>query len=237
MSILAKMYIDEKEFNILQFRYSIEQNSDYNGYPSAKPTGGIWSIVFESTKESLFYEWMVAENTIKNLEIVLSPAAMNGKTRRIKLFDVYCLKYMENFDGVNSKPMRTYIEVSPAIMEDGGAKIFEKYWKVSDPFGNAVAPTTITNTEPEIIDCYYTDLDGKEDTELDIGEEVFLVLKTENMVGESSDIDLSNNTKDFEYKGERLENDILTDFIIQSDLQKIKLKIVAPQEAPIKLQK
>jgi len=33
MSITAKLHIDEKEFNILQFRYSIAQNSDYSGYP------------------------------------------------------------------------------------------------------------------------------------------------------------------------------------------------------------
>lgn len=236
MSIIAKLHVDEKSFTILNFRYSIEQNSDYSGYPSAKPTGGLWSIVIESTKEHLFYEWMVAENSMKNLEIVLSPSSMNGKTRTIKLFDVYCLKYMENFDGVNSKPMSTYIEVSPAIMQDGGTNIFEKYWKVSN-LSNTAAATTINDGESKIVDAYYTDLDGNEDTELTIGDQVFLVIKTENMIGEIRDINLNSHQKDFEYKGQILEDDILSDFIINSDLQKIKLKIVAPQDKPIAIQK
>jgi len=175
---------------------------------------------------------------MKNLEIVLAPTAMNGKTRSIKLYDVYCIKYMENFDGVNSRPMSTYIEISPAIMEDGGTKIFEKYWKVSNPFGKTVAPTTINDTEPEIVDCYYTDLEGKEQAEPIAGEEVYLVLKTENTVGKTIDIDLSNHSKDFIYKDAIIENDIIKDFLVTSDLQKIKLRVIAQQEGEIeKIQK
>lgn len=226
MSIIAKLHVDEKSFTILNFRYSIEQNSDYSGYPSAKPTGGLWSIVIESTKEHLFYEWMVAENTMKNLEIVLSSSSMNGKTRTIKLFDVYCLKYMENFDGVNSKPMSTYIEISPAIMQDGGTKIFEKYWKVSN-LSNMATPTVINEDEEEgeILKSYLGNSNGEKLNTLKESN-VILHIETKNMVGESINIDLSDNQFDFLYKGELIENDLLEDITVTSNKMKIELEVI-----------
>ncbi len=238
MSIIAKLHVGGKEFTILQFRYGITQNADYNGYPSAKPIGGHWSIVLESTKDAVFYEWMIAENTLKNVEIVLSSSSFNTKTRTIKLYDVYCVKYHENFDGVNNQPMQTFIELSPAIMMDSGVKIFEKYWKVSNLFDNNAAPTVIREEEPEIVDCYYTDLDGNEQAESVAGDEVYLVLQTENAIGKTIDIDLSNHSKDFIYNDAIIENDILKDFSVTSDLHKIKLRVIAQQEGEIeKIQK
>ncbi|WP_417237136.1 type VI secretion system tube protein TssD [Bizionia paragorgiae] len=38
MSIIAKLYIEEREINILKFDFSFNQNSDVSGRPSAKPT-------------------------------------------------------------------------------------------------------------------------------------------------------------------------------------------------------
>jgi len=132
MSILAKLYIEDREINILKFNYSFNQKASVTGLPSAKPTGGRFDIVFESTKDNLFFEWMVSNNSIKNLKIVLSPSSMTSRSRTIELIDTYCLKHQENFDGVNQQPMATYIQVSPAIMVQDGTKIFEWYWKMSD---------------------------------------------------------------------------------------------------------
>ncbi|WP_055448390.1 type VI secretion system tube protein TssD [Lacinutrix mariniflava] len=148
MSIIAKLHIDDKTFNILKFNVNFNQKSSNNGLPSSKPTGGLFSIVFETTKETLFYEWMVGNNTMKNLKIVLSPSTLTSKSRTIELFDVYCLKHEENFDGINNKPMMTYIQVSPAIMVQDGVKIFEWYWKVTD-LNTDVAPLIREETEEE----------------------------------------------------------------------------------------
>jgi len=237
MSIKAKLHIDDRIVTILNFSFSLEQKTDYIGHPSSSPTGGIFRIVLETTRDNLFFEWMV-NNNMKNLKIVLSPTSMSSRSRIIELFDVYCLKHIENFDGVIEKPMSTFLEVSPAIMIDSGVKIFEKYWKVSDLSSQNVAPTVISQEEPEVVDCYYTDLEGNEQAEPTIGEEVYLVLQTENAVGKTIDIDLSNHTKDFIYNDEVIENDIIKDFSITSDLHKIKLRIIAEQEGEIeKIQK
>jgi len=142
----------------------------------------------------------------------------------------------EYFNATGNTPMQMSLTISYAAIKYRGIVYLQKWEKVN-PFLIGAAPTVINQEEPEVIDCYYTDLEGNENIELEIGKEVYLVLETENMIGETRDIDLSNNKKDFEYNGKRLENDMLTNFTITSDLQKIKLKVIAPQEEPITSQK
>ncbi len=143
--ITAKLEIEDKVFTILNFNFSFEQKSSFNGYPSSTPTGGVFKIVVESTKEKLFFEWMSNENSMKNAKIIISPSSLMGKSRTIELMDGYLVNYYEEFDGVNNRPMATYIELSPAIMLENGVKIFEKYWKVSD-LSNTAAPTKTEET-------------------------------------------------------------------------------------------
>jgi hypothetical protein len=87
---------------------------------------------------------------------------------------------------------------------------------------------TVDKEEPKIIMSYFTDLNdrilgnrGK------IGEEVYLVIEGINLAGKEADLDLTDDEIDFEYKGKRLENDILKGYIFQNnEIEHIKLKIV-----------
>lgn len=88
----------------------------------------------------------------------------------------------------------------------------------------------LSNDEPEVIAKYYTDLEGNRIEETIIGEEVYLVLETKNMIGKTVDIDLSDNTKDFEYEGQILEDDILANLTINGNIQQEKLKVIPQQK-------
>jgi hypothetical protein len=88
----------------------------------------------------------------------------------------------------------------------------------------------LSNDEPEVIAKYYTDLEGNRIEETIIGEEVYLVLGTKNMIGKTVDIDLSDNTKDFEYEGQVLEDDILANLTINGNIQQKKLKVIPQQK-------
>ncbi|GFD83868.1 hypothetical protein MHM83_05655 [Tenacibaculum sp. Mcav3-52] len=59
---------------------------------------------------------------------------------------------------------------------------------------------------------------------------MYLVLKTENAIGQTIDIDLSNHTKDFVYNDKVIENDIIKDFKVTSSEHKLKLRVVVQQE-------
>ena len=94
--------------------------------------------------------------------------------------------------------------------------------------------TVIEEEEFKIIDCFYTDLEGNEVAEPKIGEEIYVILQTENGIGETTDIDLSDNSKDFIYNGQVLEDDVIKNYLINSDEDRIKLKIVPQQAKPIR---
>ena len=80
---------------------------------------------------------------------------------------------------------------------------------------------------PKIKKTYYTNLNGDIIEKGDIGQEVYLVIEGVNLAGKEADLDLTDNETDFEYKGERLENDILKGYIFQNnEIEHIKLKIV-----------
>ena len=87
---------------------------------------------------------------------------------------------------------------------------------------------TVDKDEPKIIMSYFTDLNDKIlGNRGKIGEEVYLVIEGKNLSGKEADLDLTDNEIDFEYKGERLENDILKGYIFQNnEIEHIKLKIV-----------
>lgn len=58
---------------------------------------------------------------------------------------------------------------------------------------------------------------------------IYLNIKGKNLKGEEVDFDLKNTPVDFEYKGEYLKNDILDNYALESDYNKIELKVIKPK--------
>ena len=74
-------------------------------------------------------------------------------------------------------------------------------------------------TKPDIIEAYFTDLQGNK---IDLGEdeqEVYLVIEGENLSGLTLDFNLNNKDLDFKYKDNILENDTLKDYTFTNDTQ------------------
>ncbi|MFK8273015.1 hypothetical protein [Capnocytophaga canimorsus] len=85
--------------------------------------------------------------------------------------------------------------------------------------------------EPNILEIYYTDEKGnridKED--LQPNTVVYLVIKGQNLAGKTGDLELSDTKVDFEHQGVYLENDILENYALESDYNKIELKVIKPK--------
>ncbi len=58
---------------------------------------------------------------------------------------------------------------------------------------------------------------------------IYLNIKGKNLKGEEVDFDLKNTPVDFEHKGVYLENDILDNYALESDYNKIELKVIKPK--------
>ncbi|MDO4783289.1 MAG: hypothetical protein Q4A09_08775, partial [Capnocytophaga felis] len=91
--------------------------------------------------------------------------------------------------------------------------------------------TIVSETkEPNLLELYYTDEKGNRIDKGVTGQDIYLIIKGENLKGEETDLDLSDDEIDFEYQGERLVNDVLKGYIFENDKQeKIPLKVVAPK--------
>ena len=82
-------------------------------------------------------------------------------------------------------------------------------------------------TKPNIIEAYFTDLQGNK---IDLGEDeqdVYLVIEGENLSGLTMDFNLDNKDLDFKYKSNILENDTLKDYIFINDTkEQIPLTVI-----------
>lgn len=85
-------------------------------------------------------------------------------------------------------------------------------------------------SKSQTIETYYTNLEGDKIEEAIIGEEIYLVLESKNMIGQVIDVDLSDNTRDFEYEGQILKDDILKNLTINKNIQQERLKVIPQQK-------
>lgn len=81
---------------------------------------------------------------------------------------------------------------------------------------------------PKIIDFCLTDRQNNKIDKANIGDIVFLYIKTFGLKGKKISIKLDNPEVDFEYEDKILTNDTLKDYLVKYDEEFIKLKIVKP---------
>lgn len=233
--VKAKLIIDGKEINVLWFTFGFNQGADRSGRPSQRPVFTGLKLIIETRKDLNLADWSFAPNQTKQLELHIYPVIMGGKTRKLYFYDCHLVNWKNAFSSTGSNPMSETLEITCAGVEDSTSEaVYSAYWRKTFKEDNVEA-TTLDNTEEEIIDCYLTDLENNENPDLELENEVYLVIKTENMAGKTKDIDISNFKKTFEYQGEIIEDNTINSFNIKSDLQKVKLKIVNTQDKKIAL--
>jgi hypothetical protein len=83
----------------------------------------------------------------------------------------------------------------------------------------------IAAPECELVELYFTNKHGRKINTVDHGETVFLILKTNGMIGQLVDIDLKGGN--FKYKSKKftIKNSMIEDFKITDNTEKIKLKV------------
>lgn len=236
----AKLFILGQEIELLWADMHYNRELQINGKPNTDVMGGLITLCFATTYNTdQILRWMTKESKDDTWEEV--DKMEEGKvcfyangfnyppTKTYKFNDAVLVYFKEFFYAEGAQPMQTIITISPAIQNYGTD--FIKRWNVS-----YIPPSEKMPYQPKqdltkrVVECYYTDLNGNKQAELQTGEEAYLVLKTENAIGETIDIDLTNHTKDFIYNDEIIENDIIKNFNVTNNLHKIKLRVIVQQE-------
>jgi len=234
MSVIGKLIIDGESFNLLSYSNRFYQQRDIAGRPRGRVNGGLMQLKIEAHRDHIFHHWMMNPDQMRDLEIVFSPVTKISKSRVIQCYDVYCARLAVHFDNYTTNPMTYTLVLSPGIIVDGGV-VFEKPWKVTDlsAMGGEVETDPINDPEPNFVEYYFQDANGEKITqnEISLGEEITLVVVSENAKGMPVTINLDDKERDFEYKGQPLKNDTLSGVNLTGNRTRFELKAIKQKES------
>ncbi|WP_299211626.1 type VI secretion system tube protein TssD [uncultured Aquimarina sp.] len=224
MAFQAKLFINGEERNVLDSTFLYQQLIDSNGRPKTSIQGGKISLLIESTKnDELFYDWMFSTHTMYNGYVRFYKRDGYSKLFDFEFANCHCIHLQERFNAEGNSPLKMELVLSPGIQRVRDV-LLEKNWNPSNPFDNTTPVTEREENNSKILDAYFENKGGEKITKIRKGQDVFLVLKSENMNGKQVDIDLGMDQGSFEHNGELLENNVLEAHSITSDLMKIELK-------------
>ncbi len=230
MSFKAVLIVDEKEVNVLQFSFDFDQKADVTGRPSHKTIFTGLKLKIETRKDLDLIEWSIAPDQPKQLELHILPNILgSGSTRKITLHDAHLISFDNHFSSNGDRPMYEDLEIKAAGFEDSTSSgVYSAYWRTTFPISN-VETTTLDTGEKEVTRYYLTNVDDEEVDEYEVGDKIFLNIETKNRIDDKLTIYLEDKTHDFLYQGTVLENDVLKDYVISSDQEKIELEVISPQ--------
>ncbi len=227
--VRAKLIIDGKEINVLWFTFGVNQGTDTSGRPSQKPVFIGLKLIIETQRDLNLADWSFAANQTKQLELHIYPVIMGGKTRKLYFYDCHLVNWANSFSSTGSSPMSERLEITAAGVKDSQSDSeYSAYWRTTFPSNNVEATTrSEENIEPRVVEHYITDREDVELSEYERGHEIYCVLETENMDSESVDIDLSQFEVPLLYRGERIQDNIIKDYTISADEEKIPLQVIS----------
>ncbi|MBL4560884.1 MAG: hypothetical protein JKX79_07845 [Labilibaculum sp.] len=229
----AKMYVDDKVYNIYRLQFGFHQEINTNGTAASHPLGGLFDIELDSPKDPHLYAWGASNYQMKHVKLVFSQITKATRSRTIELYDTLCIGHHDYFSNGSKDPMRSVLKLSPAIIMQDGKIMFEKNWKVTDLSRQNVEPTPLPVTreddEPQLVRYFITDVSGNELEEYEAGDKIVLQIETENRIGDMLCVNLNDKTHDFKYNGMILENDTIQNYTINSNLEQIELEVIDQQ--------
>ncbi|WP_154665642.1 type VI secretion system tube protein TssD [Saccharicrinis fermentans] len=201
----------------------ITKRTEYNKF------GGIFNLSLDSSQDDDFlYEWLL-QGDMKQGKLVFFDGDLE-QAFKIEFWDCYCIRVGEQMTSTGSSAMRMHIRLSPAITRNRGEE-HQKVWKVTDitPNDRAFGPGPVEEEpvqEPEWVECYITDMQGNRIDDYQIGDTIIVVFKTRHLVGKKISLNLNDKDADFEYNGNRLENDILSNYLVNNNTEQVELTVI-----------
>ncbi len=231
MSVHVELHIDGEIFPLKKFKWGFSQGTNYDGNPSNKIRQKMMLFSLDMIRDELFEAWAYANFMKKDFEVHIIPNILGGgRTRVIRAFEAFLVEFTTEYHRQSKEQTTYHCKVTAGRYETNtSTAVYRENWAQEPLPEDTVVHSSQEDEEPTIIECYYTDLNGNKIETPKTGEEIYLFLKTKNLVNKIIDIDLADQHRDFIYQGTRLENDILKDIKITVEEQKVKLKVVSPQ--------
>lgn len=152
MSFFAKIFVDDQEREVLNSDYIFHKTKDLYGQPDSQALGGQLDIALESTDhDHLWYDWMLSDNVRKKGHIRFYNRDSLSKLYDFEFWDCYCTGLHESFRSTGTIPMTLQLSLSPGIFRIRDY-VFEKSWKISEPFSKNRVVTGRNEEEREPVE-------------------------------------------------------------------------------------
>jgi len=127
MAFQGSLFIQGREYNVLECDYEFRQPIDNNYKPSAYPTGGLINFTLDAVNEedSLFHEWMMSISEVKDGYFILPTKKDTTEfKKKINFKYAHCIRLYEYFNNRSGEEMIMKITLSAAIINFGGRAEF-----------------------------------------------------------------------------------------------------------------
>ncbi len=248
MKTLVRLFYDNEvrdiDFVNLEYRRDI---SFRTGKPSGELEGGYIHLLFTPRGDEDYFlkYWMFANRAdvegvkypnsrykLKNGEVVFYEGDYDGRILfKYRFEDCVPIYYRETFHHLYG--MMNYIVLSAAIQyyksddPDPWLKQWNESWKPPEELMPIYEEEDKT---PKVIDFFLTNKKGERIENSQIGNIVYLNIETKHLVGYTISVDLHNPEVDYKLNGERLKNDVLRDYKLRNDFEKLELEVVEQEK-------
>ncbi|MFJ1376794.1 type VI secretion system tube protein TssD [Capnocytophaga canimorsus] len=228
------------ERTLISFRLPHRRRIDTSGYPCSLPRDSFFYVSFLAEEgDDFFMQWMCGKNIAHggakgfwhDGEIVFYDETSDGQEfYRYDLQYVMPIHFRLEYDHQNGMVIHLTLTALDRVYNrlfhtENFYGYFFEYAKPKEK------PKPMPKEEPDILEIYYTDEKGNRIDKKDLQPNtvVYLVIKGQNLAGKTGDLELSSAKVDFEHQGVYLENDILENYVLESDYNKIELKVIKPK--------
>ncbi|MBU2949425.1 hypothetical protein KO493_01805 [Tamlana agarivorans] len=225
MSVKAKIIIDKKEINVLWYNFKFNQEADYNGRPSQKPVFSGLQLKIETRKDLNLADWSFAPDETKQLELHIYPIILGGKTRKLYFYDSHLVYWNNSFTSIGNEPMSETLHITAAGVEDSNSEgVYSANWRKTYP-QQQTQPTIIKN-EKKVTNFIITNVNNEEIQDYKKNDIIILNIETQNRIGDVVNVNLDDAEYDFEYNGNLVIDNTISNIVISNDLEQLELKVV-----------
>ncbi len=230
MSVHVELHIDGEIFPLKKFKWGFSQGTNYDGNPSNKIRQKMMLFSLDMIRDELFEAWAYANFMKKDFEVHIIPNILGGgRTRVIRAFEAFLVEFTTEYHRQSKEQTTYHCKVTAGRYETNtSTAVYRENWAQGPLPEDTVVHSSQDEEEPNLLGYHLEDLKYNEVTkdEIDIDEEFYIVIKSEYCKGKSMSINLEDTSKDYEYNGKYMKNDIITGIIIQGDVMRVKIKAV-----------
>ncbi len=230
MSVHVELHIDGEIFPLKKFKWGFSQGTNYDGNPSNKIRQKMMLFSLDMIRDELFEAWAYANFMKKDFEVHIIPNILGGgRTRVIRAFEAFLIEFTTEYHRQSKEQTTYHCKVTAGRYETNtSTAVYRENWAQEPLPEDTVVHSSSVEEEYNFSEYYFEDIGGNkiQQEKINYGQEVYLVILTQNAVGKTITLDLDDERLDYEYQGNLLANDIIYNLRISADTMKIRLKAV-----------